>query len=1189
MSGRVGLSGAPAGGRAAGKAPSQLQLELMNPGNGKILFHGALSVADLATPHQFKPAPSAFHSTGLISKRNRPRQSSQPTPETPIKQKRVSGAAVRHPGTHSAGQLGCSGSFEFAAPAGLALAGPAALDPAAAIFASGGSSVATSAGFGPGSMTDSASSSGATSSAGIPAGVPGTAMRPSRRFQFSVADSSPFAAPAAAPAAAAAPMPFAHGSSLLAAPDARLTRAAGAHAFNLLSAGPSPLGRDALFADSPAFNLRSSAPAFAASGVGVAATPLAPSAAAALGDSASDSVPGTVAKSAFGKVPKPSFAALATPFAPKTRAAARIFGRAATTPAAHLGAEHLSSPTAPRIAPSGLGLTDADGAPSSPSNAVRTRDLSSRLAAAAADPARCEPGDMDTGDLTTLLPASTPAPKSLAAIRASRKHRSPPKNSPLQPSKRIHLATSEDASPIAKPPPGAGSPATSAAVAAVSSFSLSESLRATSRSALGKRSAFDAIEVDYSDDEGADDDDDDDDLDGAGRRCRADCETPADKHSRKNPEHPISPDTLPTDIRMTLNSPIAARPRRSSKRPSHSQPMLTSSASSSAASSPRQRVLTRATRSRNSSSESTISSGSSGSSLFRSSSASTLTGGPAASTRSSMASISSSAATLASLSATARRKHDKAARASAADSPSLTASPHPFLLSLDQVQASPASMLGPKSAEMRGDSIVPKVGLDDPQLKPAQTHPALQERLVLSQPTPSTHTPMSPSSDQAAGKPSRLPRPVPTAASALSALGSGLPSLLPRPASRPVGPIMPAAVFTSPYPFVLDATFFAALSGDRSAIRRIHQIIAGHQQHQQEAASPVPDFFDTNFHVVSRIGGGAFSDAFRVRSHDDGREFAVKKTRHPFAGYKEAIKKLDEVRIWSAIGANPWCVSMVSAWIQHGFLFIQMELCEGGNLATYLDDYCKDEPIEETQIWRVLVDVAQGLHHIHSRSIAHLDVKPENIFITRAGALKLGDFGMASFSPVPRGADREGDRSYLAPEVLSDAEVTCAADIFSLGLILLEIAAHIILPENGPAWKHLREGNFSDVSLAGRSQAMIDFIQSMMQPDPALRPTAQDVLAHPLLASFLGGGGGGGSGNVGSGDVGKSGSSGGECSSQGAEASRLAAETVPSGSSANSALSSASSSSSVSPTNVPSLPGVSSSSSSGEPVSQPVA
>lgn len=94
-------------------------------------------------------------------------------------------------------------------------------------------------------------------------------------------------------------------------------------------------------------------------------------------------------------------------------------------------------------------------------------------------------------------------------------------------------------------------------------------------------------------------------------------------------------------------------------------------------------------------------------------------------------------------------------------------------------------------------------------------------------------------------------------------------------------------------------------------------------------------------------------------------------------------------------------------------------------------------PDEETA-WAYLCDLLSALQHLHSQGFVHLDVKPANVFLTRSGRLKLGDFGLLT-KLQPRGAGpengcdqeemQEGDGRYMAPELLG-GEYGTAADVF---------------------------------------------------------------------------------------------------------------------------------------------------------------
>lgn len=96
--------------------------------------------------------------------------------------------------------------------------------------------------------------------------------------------------------------------------------------------------------------------------------------------------------------------------------------------------------------------------------------------------------------------------------------------------------------------------------------------------------------------------------------------------------------------------------------------------------------------------------------------------------------------------------------------------------------------------------------------------------------------------------------------------------------------------------------------------------------------------------------------------------------------------------------------------------------------------------------------------------------------------LKISDFGMATKWPAPPGIDGEGDREYIGPEILM-GRFDKPSDIFALGLIMLEIAGNVMLPDNGTSWQRLRSGDMSDVpSLTWSSETSTIFRDSSGKP-----------------------------------------------------------------------------------------------------------
>jgi len=225
------------------------------------------------------------------------------------------------------------------------------------------------------------------------------------------------------------------------------------------------------------------------------------------------------------------------------------------------------------------------------------------------------------------------------------------------------------------------------------------------------------------------------------------------------------------------------------------------------------------------------------------------------------------------------------------------------------------------------------------------------------------------------------------------------------------------------------------------------------------------------------VGSGEFSIVYAIKYRGD--RFAVKRTKKQITGPKTRMRKLQEVEILRTLQSDQsaeddpedqlegkeYVVELKDYWEVNSYLYIMTEYCENGTLETFLAETGKISRLDEWRVWKIMVEMLLGVRYIHKHNILHLDLKPANILITFDGSLKIGDFGVASKMPIPPFFDREGDREYIAPEVISKHMYSPAADIFSCGLILVEIAANIVLPDNGTSWQKLRSGDFTD---AGR-------------------------------------------------------------------------------------------------------------------------
>ncbi|XP_054624236.1 membrane-associated tyrosine- and threonine-specific cdc2-inhibitory kinase isoform X2 [Dunckerocampus dactyliophorus] len=262
-------------------------------------------------------------------------------------------------------------------------------------------------------------------------------------------------------------------------------------------------------------------------------------------------------------------------------------------------------------------------------------------------------------------------------------------------------------------------------------------------------------------------------------------------------------------------------------------------------------------------------------------------------------------------------------------------------------------------------------------------------------------------------------------------------------------------------------------------------------------------YFDQCFTTLSLLGRGSFGEVYKVQSVQDGRQYAVKRFVHRYRGNSDRNRKVREATDHERVCPHPHILNLVAAWEECGRLYIQTELCR-----TSLLLHAENQPPEtdEGAAWAYLCDLLSALDHLHSHGFVHLDIKPANVLVTDSGCLKLGDFGLlldlkGNSSDVlakkVREDDHGGDPRYMAPELLRD-EYGPAADVFSLGVSILELACSIEVPNGGEGWQQLRQGCLPQVT-RGLSADLQSVLQMMLAPEPSERPTVSELLALPSV------------------------------------------------------------------------------------------
>ena len=211
------------------------------------------------------------------------------------------------------------------------------------------------------------------------------------------------------------------------------------------------------------------------------------------------------------------------------------------------------------------------------------------------------------------------------------------------------------------------------------------------------------------------------------------------------------------------------------------------------------------------------------------------------------------------------------------------------------------------------------------------------------------------------------------------------------------------------------------------------------------AQSPLqPGDVYEGFHIRRVLGAGTFAWVYEARHANWVQPVALKLSRVPVDSEETALRALREIRILGTL-TNPHVVHI----FDHGLgaderWYMVMELLEGKELSE-LHDF--DRPMPPARAVRIVQQACLGLHEAHRAGIVHRDVKPDNLWISSDGSVKVLDFGLArawdNASTIAANATTGhmliGTPHYAQPEQVKTGKLTPASDVYSLGLVLYEL------------------------------------------------------------------------------------------------------------------------------------------------------
>jgi serine/threonine protein kinase len=196
--------------------------------------------------------------------------------------------------------------------------------------------------------------------------------------------------------------------------------------------------------------------------------------------------------------------------------------------------------------------------------------------------------------------------------------------------------------------------------------------------------------------------------------------------------------------------------------------------------------------------------------------------------------------------------------------------------------------------------------------------------------------------------------------------------------------------------------------------------------------------------------------------------------------------------------SHPNITKYVGTWKVDSEIWIAMEFMNGGKLTDIIFETTFSEP----QIACILHHTLLGLEFIHSYGRIHRDIKSDNLLVNTKGEVKLADFGFCCSDTVKH-RSVVGTPYWMAPEVIKGDEYGTKVDIWSTGILAIEMADKeppymeeqpvkaLFLITSNPAPTVKNPSDWSD--------SFLDFLNKSLEKEPEKRSTASELLKHPFL------------------------------------------------------------------------------------------
>jgi serine/threonine-protein kinase 24/25/MST4 len=254
-----------------------------------------------------------------------------------------------------------------------------------------------------------------------------------------------------------------------------------------------------------------------------------------------------------------------------------------------------------------------------------------------------------------------------------------------------------------------------------------------------------------------------------------------------------------------------------------------------------------------------------------------------------------------------------------------------------------------------------------------------------------------------------------------------------------------------------------------------------------------------DFMILKPVGKGAFGRVFKGVRVADGAEVALKVIDLEEA--KEDVQTIaTEIRALAASKGCPQLITYYTSYVTGTLLWIAMEYLDAGSVL----DKVKIKPLRESAAAIICREVLLGLDYLALDGKIHRDIKAANILLSSAGNVKLADFGASGqlTDTMTKCNTFVGSPYWMAPEVMTQSRYDGKADIWSLGITLLEMLNGKPPMHDVPPLKAIRlipKNPSPQVPRGIYGDELTTFINACLTKDPAQRPSLSELLKFPFI------------------------------------------------------------------------------------------